>query len=236
MSNRQTPLEPNYDRLGELAVHSVWKTIQGEGPLTGTPAIFVRVYGCNLKCPSCDTDYTSTKMLYNPESLLKKIQGIQNKPCLVVLTGGEPLIQNVVPFISLLLQRDYHVQIETNGTFCPPAFFTAPTPGLSIVCSPKMGYVNIPQNLITAWKYIIEAGHVDAEDGLPTRVLGMNSKPFRPGGRVQDPQVKTAPIYVQPQDDMDEEKNKANTLEAVRSCMQFGYILSTQIHKIVGVE
>ena len=39
-------------------VHSIFPTIQGEGPFVGQPAIFIRLAGCNLQCPACDTDYT----------------------------------------------------------------------------------------------------------------------------------------------------------------------------------
>ena len=46
--------EPSYE--GTLQVHSIFKTIQGEGPFCGTPCVFVRLAGCNLQCPACDTD------------------------------------------------------------------------------------------------------------------------------------------------------------------------------------
>lgn len=231
--NQQTSVAPNYEKTGELAVHSVWKTIQGEGPFSGMVAIFVRLWGCNLKCPACDTDYTSKKGLFSPDGLLKEIQTIDNKPGLVVLTGGEPLIQNVIPFIGLLLRRDYQVQVETNGTFVPDRPFPHFN-NLSVVCSPKMSYCDVPHRIITAWKYIIEAGYVDSDDGLPTRVLGMNVRPYRP--RFNDPQVEHAPVFVQPQDDNDPDKDRANLEEAKRSCLKYGYRLSLQIHKIIGME
>src|SRR3954467_9071958 len=42
-----------------LSIHSIFYTLQGEGPYSGCPAVFMRLAGCNLQCPGCDTDYTS---------------------------------------------------------------------------------------------------------------------------------------------------------------------------------
>ena len=106
----------------------IFQSIQGEGTLIGTPAIFIRFAGCNLQCPWCDTFYAShpiqehikrmsTKELLR-KSLSKKItKGIS--PKLVVLTGGEPLIQNEELLIELcnkfrIAQRT--ILVETNGT------------------------------------------------------------------------------------------------------------------------
>ena len=46
-----------------LAINSIFYTIQGEGPFAGSPAVFVRLAGCNLQCPMCDTEYTSRQQM-----------------------------------------------------------------------------------------------------------------------------------------------------------------------------
>ena len=73
-----------------LDVHSIFYTIQGEGPFTGCPAVFVRLAGCNLKCPGCDTDYTSNRTPMTAEQILNKILELASPATLVVITGGEP--------------------------------------------------------------------------------------------------------------------------------------------------
>ena len=59
--NEQKPMPKNYHDGYTLNVHSRAETIQGEGPYAGCPAAFIRLAGCNLQCPRCDTEYTPGK-------------------------------------------------------------------------------------------------------------------------------------------------------------------------------
>lgn len=225
------------DESGVLEIVKVWKTIQGEGPFVGESAIFVRLAGCNLVCPRCDTNYTSTRQQYDPYGLLSVINARRSergysRPRLVVLTGGEPFRQNILPLLKLLTEVRLKVQIETNGTLCQ---VIPPTWGVSVVCSPKTSFVALPfQNpgFTTAFKYVVEADRVDPSDGLPNYVLGKQCRVYRPDLFAFDRHK----IYVQPQDDQDPEKNKANIQQAVDVCMKFGYRLCLQTHKIAGLE
>lgn len=223
-----------------LDVVSIFDTIQGEGPFAGERAVFVRLAGCNLQCPLCDTDYTSNRKMMGHQSILNEIKWAYNKfdsvneDYFVVLTGGEPLRQNIGPFLRFLIdQRRYvgriHIQIETNGTLHSPElpWFS---PHLSIVCSPKTPklHPDIVQ-FIQTYKYVLREGEVDPEDGLPTSVLGNGLKPARP-------QVGfTGTVYIQPADEQDETKNKANLEACLYSCYRFGHRLGFQFHKILGV-
>ncbi len=94
-------------------------SINGEGPLAGTPAAFLRMKGCNLSCSYCDTawareaDCPSVSM--TDEDILAWLaeQGIRH----VTLTGGEPLlIPHIAPLIEAMGQAGYAVEIETNGS------------------------------------------------------------------------------------------------------------------------
>ena len=91
---------------GKLDVHSIFFTIQGEGPFTGHPAIFIRLAGCNLQCPKCDTDYTSkrSRMLY--QDILGEVRRLTPKThknrTLIVITGGEPLRQDLHMLLDLI--------------------------------------------------------------------------------------------------------------------------------------
>ena len=83
---------------------------------TGTPAVFVRLAGCNLACDFCDTDY-STKFFASHQDVLAMVREAGRDCPMVVLTGGEPLAQAETPALIEALRRDgRRVHIESNGT------------------------------------------------------------------------------------------------------------------------
>ncbi len=218
-----------------VELHSIFYTIQGEGPLTGHPAIFVRLAGCNLQCPGCDTDYTSKRERLSPEVIVARVQQAHPGPRLVVITGGEPFRQAIGLLTQLLEDAGYQIQIETNGTLPPPAGLAIST---WVVVSPKAGKVHRDTaNMAVAWKYVLQADSIDPEDGLPTLALGHSAHP-----RVARPPEDwpVGAVYVQPMDEGDGfslgGKNHRN-LEAVkRVCLQHGYTLQLQVHKFINVE
>lgn len=223
-----------------LYVQEVFGTIQGEGPLAGQPAVFVRLWGCNLKCWFCDTDFESKKNPYTPEGLLEVIERHMDtvKTDLIVLTGGEPLRQDLTNFLYLAMHhKGLRVQIETAGTLYQPALGQWRGSGLSIVVSPKTGKIQEQlAPLITAYKYIISSQEpYDATDGLPmvsTQVRGRTmrlARPFEQNARFP------IPVYLQPMDQYDEGQNVANLKEAAARCMRYGYRLSVQTHKLAGL-
>jgi len=95
----------------------MFRSIQGEGMWTGYPVTFVRFYGCNLKCPWCDEPKHLQKDLikeYEDESSL--VQDILKfKTERVVITGGEPSLNDLNKLINELHKYDYKVAVETNG-------------------------------------------------------------------------------------------------------------------------
>ena len=212
-------------------------TIQGEGPFAGCPAVFVRTAGCVYQCPLCDTDYTSNRRTLQVEQLVDEVLSEHKGPTLVVVTGGEPFRQNLLPLVDRLLMLQYRVQIETSGAL----WQKLPYEDITVVCSPKADHIH-PKLRPNAWKYVVRAGEVDPHDGLPTTVLGMNVRPARPVFLPRDgsigsecPTYVAAHIYVQPVDEQDAEQNKRNMEQAVKSCMQYGYRFGLQMHKIAGL-
>lgn len=221
---------------GPLSVHSVFYTIQGEGPFCGTPSVFIRLAGCNLQCPGCDTDYTSNRADTSPRALLDKVREYQPGG-LVVITGGEPFRQDITRLLNVLTDAGYYVQIETNGTLEPAEYPYSTMPdirtGVYVVCSPKSGKVH-PRinNVACCFKYVIAHDSIHEDDGLPLRALEHRASPYV----ARPPKNWARPIYLQPMDSKDEELNRLNLQAAIHSCMKFGYILQLQIHKIIRME
>lgn len=222
----------------QLWVQECFGTLQGEGPFAGQSAVFVRLAGCNLKCHFCDTDFESSKWNPTLDQLVAKIQAEHDarvpQSKLVVFTGGEPLRQNVVPLFLRLRHGGWSIQVETAGTLCPPELFQRmryKRGAFTVVCSPKTPGLNAQiVKYVRHYKYIIRAGEIDPDDGLPvmsTQILGMKARLARPPlGSI---------VYVQPMDEGDAQKNQLNLRAAASSAMRHGYKLSVQMHKLAGL-
>ena len=245
--NEQKPV-PQVAFNGSYSVHSIFHTIQGEGPFSGDAAVFVRLAGCNLQCPMCDTDYTSgeraarmtaTEICYQVIRLVR-----ESATRLVVITGGEPFRQDVFELTDTLIAHGYNVQFETNGVLAPSDFFKTafattwlkPACGVAIVVSPKASYVDewISLNSI-CYKYVLSHDSL-ADDGLPIEVLGRKSS------QVARPLLTSVQIYVSPADPVMLDSSsaalqrEANMRACVDSVQKHGYRMQLQIHKYLGVE
>lgn len=240
--NNQPPEKRRLGHDGQtLEVHSVFYTIQGEGPFTGRSAVFIRLAGCNLQCPGCDTEYTAHRDQRTTNNLVSEVK-LHNPPGfspLVVITGGEPFRQNITPLVRELLRNGFTVQIETNGTLPPPtddfSYFCSRNflrPNLCfVVCSPKTGKVHpATEKVVAAYKYVLSADDM-ADDGLPQRALGHSAEPCV----ARPPAGFDGPVYVQPCDTGNHYGNYANRTACVQSVMEHGYTLQLQTHKIIEV-
>jgi len=220
------PKRPIFKGDGNLLhVQNIFKTLQGEGPYSGRPAVFIRLGGCNLSCSFCDTEFES---FYESslEDIITKVQECsfnsknERSIFLVVITGGEPLRQPINLLCERLLNLNYLVQIETNGTL----YQQLPSE-VKIVCSPKITqskYHEIRPDLlpkINAFKYLISA-NTKGYDYVPNL------------GQI----IHNIPVYIQAMDDYNEEKNLANQKLAISIALEHGYILSYQLHKLLGIE
>lgn len=134
------------------AVKECFLTLQGEGVQAGSRAVFLRFAGCNLwsgreqdrasaQCSFCDTDFVGTDgegggKFSSADELAAHVErmwgeGLDRR--LVVITGGEPMLQLDEALVEALHRRGFRVAAETNGTL--PA-----TPGIDWICvSPKAG-------------------------------------------------------------------------------------------------
>lgn len=203
-------------------------TIQGEGPYAGLPAVFVRLWGCHLACQFCDTDFESEERAWSIYDIARACRGVS----LVVLTGGEPMRQNLAPLIALLY-AGHAVQIETAGSFWWEELQNLAS--LKIVVSPKTPHVHPEiRKMAYAWKYIISESQIIDVDGFPvtdTQDRGSRARPLAkpptdfPGMNV----------YLQPMDEGDELRNRKNLNRCIRLAKTHGYRVSLQQHKIMGV-
>lgn len=236
--NTQAPERHITGRGEELDVHSIFYTIQGEGPLSGRRAVFIRLAGCNLQCPGCDTEYTEgRRMMTITDIAVEAIAAFEldsgGLPA-IVITGGEPLRQPIGPLVSKLVSFGFIVQIESNGMFAPDEVLRDQLiwnkERVMLVISPKTPKINlIAENVAHCFKYVLSAASVDLDDGLPIFALEHTL-----AKRVARPSRGIA-IYLNPYDAKDEVANRANLKAAAESCMKHGYILGVQIHKLAGL-
>jgi 7-carboxy-7-deazaguanine synthase len=99
-----------------LQLAEIFYSLQGEGTWTGTPAVFVRLAGCNLSCAFCDTDY-ALKFLASVDDAVEAVRHEGGACTTVILTGGEPLAQRETAALIGALRADgRRVHIESNGT------------------------------------------------------------------------------------------------------------------------
>ena len=148
-----------------LLVNEIFHSIQGEGKNAGKPAVFLRLGGCNLACKWCDTRYTwhpkhSDNQTWTIEKIIQKIKKFHVKH--LVITGGEPLLQQDGLKELLEKLKGYTVELETNGSE------SCKISGLieQINCSPKLKNSGNPAyplrlkptNKKVLYKFVIQKG------------------------------------------------------------------------------
>ncbi len=230
------PIEKQFlDPDGVLEVHSIFRTIQGEGPFTGERAIFIRLAGCNLQCPGCDTEYTSQRTRMTPSQIAIEVISQLHDRGLVVITGGEPTRQNIGPLCEELIECGYKVQIESNGVRAPDplTWRLAFERKITLVVSPKTKAIHpLAAEAASCFKYVLRDGDIDPTDGLPTRALEHPAAP-----RIARPPTGyDGLIYINPYDEKDEAANARHLEATAQSCSKFGYRMGLQLHKYIKWE
>lgn len=191
-------------------VVEIFTSIQGEGVFMGAPATFIRLFGCNLKCPFCDepkhTQYDLVKIM-DKEAILSQVE-----TNLVVLTGGEPSIQDLNPLIWFLQDEGKEVQVETNGFS-----YTNIEDADIITLSPKKDNPR-PKGGWHEVKLLVSAIDYD-----------------RVEEEIMYWQEHMVPVCLQPINSMDK-VNPESLKVAMRLAIKYGVRLSPQLHKLLGVD
>lgn len=205
------------------AIKEIFYTLQGEGAKAGTPAVFCRFAGCNLwsgreedrataQCRFCDTDFVGTDgvgggKFATAETLATKCRDAagDSAATLVVLTGGEPMLQVDGALIDALHGAGFEIAIETNGTL--------PVPGaIDWVCvSPKAG-TTLAQRTGDELKLVFP------QDGLdPESLRGL----------------AFTHLFLQPMDGPAQRENTSAVVAYCKSHPEWR--LSLQTHKLLGI-
>ena len=210
------------------AVKEVFYTLQGEGMQAGRPAVFCRFAGCNLwsgresdrataVCKFCDTDFVGTDgtgggKFATAQALADQVSAhwphASHAHRMVVLTGGEPLLQVDTALIDALHERGFFIAVETNGTVVAPD-------GLDWICvSPKAG-----APVVQRWGHELKLVFPQVElQAHPSHFEGLDFQHF----------------LLQPLDDA---QRLAHTQAAIDHCQAHPqWRLSVQTHKVLGIR
>lgn len=153
------------------AVKEIFLTLQGEGMQAGRRAVFLRFSGCNLwtgreqdravaQCTFCDTDFVGMDGenggRYEAGALADKVSALwgEGERRLVVITGGEPLLQLDSALIDALHGRGFEIAVETNGTLPAPA-------GIDWICVSPKGTAEVVQRAGNELKLVWPQAGVD---------------------------------------------------------------------------
>ena len=193
-------------------INEIFHSLQGEGFHTGTPAVFVRFSGCNLRCAFCDTHHQDGEMM-SLDDIVVEVNKYPNVP-LLVLTGGEPSLFIDEAFVEdLKRQTGKFIAIETNGTRSLPANLDW------VTLSPKTGF---------------EGGDLEPCvlkhcDELKVVYLGQNL--------MQYDGIKADHRFLQPCFSEDEKQRQTNMRFCVDAVMKNpGWRLSLQVHRVLNIR
>ena len=217
-------------------ISEIFKSIQGEGPYQGITQVFIRFFGCNLKCNFCDTKLKDYREM-DVSELVRKISAFRNYHS-IALTGGEPLIQiEFLKSLAKLLKADKKtIYLETNGTL--PQNLNKIVDYIDIVAMDfKLPSSTTLKDFWAKHREFLRIAH--NKDVFIKAVIGN-------GTRIEDVRIGTAiikevrkdiPFILQPQNPFEDElKEKLRYFEKVCKQRSIKVKVIPQLHKKLGLK
>lgn len=216
-------------------VNEIFETIQGEATYTGTPSVFVRLQGCPVGCPWCDTKHTwdvdldkqvtptilflkqedePTFAKFSVDDLMECLDQFQARH--IVLTGGEPCIYNLEAHTKAICDSGRTCQIETSGTFPIRV-----DDRCWVTLSPKL---DMPGGLEVLDECIARANEVKYPMGKESDIRKVTEQ-------VMAKMLPGVPLWLQPLS----QSPKATSL-CVNTAIENNWKVSIQTHKFIGVR
>lgn len=216
-------------------VNEIFETIQGEGTFTGVPSVFIRLQGCPVGCPWCDTRQTWDTLPSDERDFGTIIAKKGDSPLWtqvseqgilahltsnytarhVVITGGEPCMFDLFPLTSLLESNGFRCQIETSGTYAVRA-----TDNTWVTVSPK---INMRGKLPVLTEALERANEIKHPVGTESDIEKLDEllAPIDLSGK----EVALQPIS---------QKARATAL-CIQTCIARNWRLSVQTHKYLDI-
>lgn len=237
-----------------LGVSEIFYSLQGEGEFIGTPSVFLRLGGCNLKCSGfgnryigsdiigCDSIYAANakfskewKFYENPQALIFEIQSLSDINFDIVITGGEPTLQFGNPIlletIKYFLQKGHRISVESNASV--DFRFNDALKELHFTLSVKLS--NSGEAMSKRIKPPIIQNIIDNAKNVVFKFV-LNSKMCEDGSGILEIKdllsklnLKNNRVYLMPQGVSVEELDK-NIQKIYPLCLQEGFCLSDRIH------
>lgn len=191
-----------------MKINEIFYSLQGEGFWAGTPAVFVRFSGCNLRCSFCDTDHNRGKQM-TEEEIAKEVA--QYPAHHVVITGGEPSLFLAETLVERLHELGKFVAVETNGTHPLPANVDW------ITISPKDAFEPNATPILTACSEL--------------KVVYAGQPPLNYS------HIRAEHLFLQPCDTGNPEESQRIMTETIEYCKAHPqWRLSLQTHKITNIR
>lgn len=222
----------------QYPINEIFATLQGEASFTGTPSVFIRLQGCNVGCPWCDTKHTwdltpeqeiefklltgktDDKNSWAQASIELIIQFIQsNYPQIkhIVITGGEPAMYDLAPLCLALEELGKDIQIESSGT---EVFRISPMTWVSL--SPK---IDMPGGKVVLEECILRANEIKMPIGKMADIEKLHQ--FLTKYNI----ASNVPIWLQPLS-----QSPSATKLCIEQALLNNWRLSLQTHKFINIR
>lgn len=211
--------------MEKLNVSEIFHTVQGEGVYTGANVVFIRLSGCNLRCKYCDSQYHWKGKIMTTKHIAKEVRKYNSYS--VVITGGEPLLQQVGIYSLCQELADKHIMVETNGTIVPLKSLRK-----------TIRHWAVSSKLASSGNDIDKRLNYDAlekfkELGSAFKFVISNKEDIKEVKKLQDQiKIESQQIYLM-KEGSTAEKQYEGLQEFIKECISNGYNFSPRLHIMI---